>query len=168
MIEGVFGFIFCIIYGFFDNPFDDIIKFKNNKSNSQFIALIIAFIFYVILSGGKNLFRVVTTKIYSPMTSTFIVYFLNPIYLIYYFVSGKDFISYGKTNYAYFFINLIISLITTFLGCVYNEFAILFCCGLERDTYSQIIKRSGESFDSISDGERESISSGYTIALNTI
>ena len=168
MIEGIFGFIFSIIYGFFVNPFDDIIKFKNNKSNSQFIALIIAFIFYVILSGGKNLFRVVTTKIYSPMTSTFIVYFLNPIYLIYYFVSGKDFISYGKTNYAYFFINLIISLITTFLGCVYNEFAILFCCGLERDTYSQIIKRSGESFDSISDGERESISSGYTIALNTI
>ena len=167
MIEGVFGFIFCIIYGFFDNPFDDIIKFKNNKSNSQFIALIIAFIFYVILSGGKNLFRVVTTKIYSPMTSTFIVYFLNPVYLIYYFVSEKDFFSYDKPIYTYFFINLIISLITTFLGCVYNEFIILFCCDLERDTHSQIVKRANESLDP-NDDDLDSVSSGYIIPLQNM
>ena len=30
----------------------------------------------------------------------------------------------------------------TFCGGVYNDFLILFCCGLERDTYKQITARS--------------------------
>ena len=167
MIEGIFGFIFSIIYSLFYNPFNDIIKFKNKNSTFKYIMLIIAFILYIILSGGKNLFRVITTKIYSPMTSTFIVYFLNPVYLIYYFVSEKDFFSYDKPIYSYFFINLIISLITTFLGCVYNEFIILFCCDLERDTHSQIVKRANESLDP-NDDDLDSVSSGYIIPLQNM
>ena len=167
MIEGIFGFIFSIIYSLFYNPFNDIIKFKKNNSTFKYIILIIAFIVYIILSGGKNLFRVITTKIYSPMTSTFIVYFLNPVYLIYYFVSEKDFFSYDKPIYSYFFINLIISLITTFLGCVYNEFIILFCCELERDTHSQIVKRANESLDP-NDDDLDSVSSGYIIPLQNM
>ena len=167
MIEGIFGFIFSIIYSLFYNPFNDIIKFKKNNSTFKYIILIIAFILYIILSGGKNLFRVITTKIYSPMTSTFIVYFLNPFYLIYYFVSEKDFFSYDKPIYSYFFINLSISLITTFLGCVYNEFIILFCCELERDTHSQIVKRANESLYPSYD-DLDSVSSGYFIPLQNM
>ena len=30
----------------------------------------------------------------------------------------------------------------SFCGGVYNEFLILFCCGLERDTHSQVTRRS--------------------------
>ena len=45
-------------------------------------------------------------------------------------------------NYAYFFINLIISIIISFFGFVFNEFIILFCCKLEKDTHQQIVKRS--------------------------
>ena len=70
-------------------------------------------------------------------------YILNPFYLIYYYISGNDFISYGKQNVAYFIINLIISVIMSFCGCVYNEFLILFCWGLERDTHIQVTQRSG-------------------------
>ena len=76
------------------------------------------------------------------MTTTFLDYILNPFYIIYYFFTDKDFISYGKKNYAYFSINLIISSIITFCGGVYNEFLILFCCGLEKDTHSQVTSRS--------------------------
>ena len=62
--------------------------------------------------------------------------------MIYYFCSDNDFITNGNKNYAYFFINLIISLILSFFGFVFNEFIILFCCELEIDTHSQIVTRS--------------------------
>jgi len=62
--------------------------------------------------------------------------------MIYDFASGFDYLSNGKSNYAYFILNLILSIIISFFGCVYNEFLILFCFGLERDTYNQISQRS--------------------------
>ena len=142
MLQGIFGLVVYSIYCILENPFDEVIKFKKHKTTSEFTILIFAFILYIILSGGKNSFRVVTTKIYSPMTTTFLDYILNPFYIIYYFVIDKDFISYGRKNYAYFIINLIISSIITFCGGVYNEFLILFCCGLEKDTHSQVTSRS--------------------------
>ena len=142
LLQGIFGLIFSLIYCYFHDPFKDIIQFKNTKKNSEFIILIFTLVLYLILSGGKNLFRVVTTKIYSPMTTTFIEYMLNPFYNIYYFASGSDFISYGKLNVLYFIINLIISIITTFCGGVYNEFIILFFCKLEYETHGQIVKRA--------------------------
>ena len=142
MFEGAFGFILSFIYGLFYNPFDDIAEFKRNKSTSDFAILIFALILYFILSGGINAFRVTTTKIYSPMTTTFVDYILNPFYIIYDFASGVDYLLEGKRNYAYFIINLILSFIISFFGFVYNEFLILFCFNLDRDTYKQISERS--------------------------
>ena len=142
IFEGVFGFILSFIYSLFHSPFDDIILFKKNNSNSDFIILILALILYLILSGLKNSYRVLTTKIYSPMTTTFMDYILNPFFLSYYFVAKDDFISFGQINASYFIINLIISIVLSFIGCVYNEFFILFFCGLERNTHDQIVKRS--------------------------
>ena len=168
MIEGIFGIIFCFIYSFFISPFDEIIQFKNDNSTSKFIILIVLLILYIVFSGFKNSFRVITTKIYSPTASTFIEYIFNPILLLYRFLSGKDFISYsGKVNYAQFIINLIISLIMTFLGSVYNELLVLFCCGLERDTHIQVTKRSDEE-KKLNDrkfSEQESILSDYLIPM---
>ena len=91
MIEGIFGLILSTLSIISYETSEHIVKVHKNLSNLQFFLLILCFFLYVILSGGKNLFRLVTIKIYSPMTSTFIVYFLNPFYLIYYFVSEKDF-----------------------------------------------------------------------------
>ena len=71
MSEGFFGFIFCFIQSFIYSPFEDINKFRQNKSTSDFVFLIFAFILFLILSGGKNSFRVSTSKIYSPMTTNF-------------------------------------------------------------------------------------------------
>jgi len=142
MFEGIFGFFLTVIYAFFYNPFDDIVAMMKNNSTGNFIMLILALILYLILSGVKNAFRVTTTKIYSPMTTTFMDYILNPFYLTYDFASGFDYFTNGEINYSYFILNLILSIIISFLGCVYNEFLILFCFGLERDTYNQITKRS--------------------------
>ena len=64
-------------------------------------------------------------------------FFINPLYLPhYYFSTSHDF------NVPYFTINLILSLIISFFGCVYSEFIILLFCGLEKETYYQISKRS--------------------------
>ena len=140
--EGLFGFVFTLIYGLFNNILIEIIQLRNNRTISEFTLLILALALFMILSGGNNTFRLLTLKIYSPMTSTFMRYILNPFYIIYYFIFENDFISNNQSNYAYFIINLIISLILSFCGCVYNEFLILFCFGLERDTHNQVTKRS--------------------------
>jgi len=101
----------------------------------------VLFVLYIILSGFKNAFRVQSTKIYSPMTTTFMDYILNPIYLIIYFALNEDFLTKRKRNYAHFFINLFLALFITFLGFIYNDFIIIYCCGLERDTYQEVSKR---------------------------
>ena len=142
MLEGGIGFILSFIYCLSHNSFDDIIQFKKNRSSSDFAILIFALIIYLILSGLKNSFRVITTKIYSPMTTTFMDYIFNPFFLLYFYITEADFFSYGERNAVYFIINLIISIILSFIGCVYNEFLILFFCGLERDTHRQVIIRS--------------------------
>ena len=142
MLEGIIGFILSFIYSLFQSSLDDIIQFIKKNSYSYIVILTLALILYLILSGLINSYRVLTTKIYSPMTTTFMYYIFNPFFLSYYFIIGADFISYGKRNTLYFIINLIISIILSFIGSVYNEFLILFFCGLERDTYKQIIIRS--------------------------
>ena len=142
MFEGLFGFLISCLYCIFYSPFDEISKFRKSHSTSDFIVLIFSLFLYCFLSGGKNCFRVLTTKIFSPMTTTCMEYIFNPFYMIYYFVAGIDFIPYGQRNYLYFIINLIITFIVSFCGCVYNEFIILFFCGLEKDTHDQVVKRS--------------------------
>jgi len=144
MFEGLFGFILTFFYCLYENPFKVLKDYKNNKehSNSDFGILIFCLIIFTILSGLKNSFRVTTTKVYTPMTTTSLDYILNPIYISIDFALGEDFINKGKRNYAHFFINLIISLIISFFSLVYNEFLILFFCNLDKETHQQISRRS--------------------------
>ena len=65
-------------------------------------------------------------------------FLLNPFFNIYYFIIEDDF----NKNYFYFFTNEIICFIIDFFACVYNEYLILFCCGLEFDTKDEIARRS--------------------------
>ena len=139
--EGLFGFILSLIYGLSENPIYYIEIYKKTKSTKQFSILIVLFVLYIILSGFKNAFRVQSTKIYSPMTTTFMDYILNPIYLIIYFALNVDFLTKRKRNYAHFFINLFLALFITFLGFIYNDFIIIYFCGLERDTYQEVSER---------------------------
>ena len=98
----------------------------------------------MLISGAKNLFRVVTNRIYSPMAKTLSDYFLNPVYLIYYYGACNDFTIKDKFDALYFSINFIISVLISFFGCVYNEFIILFFCKMEHDTHYQISRRSND------------------------
>ena len=153
IFEGFFGFILTFCYCLYQSPFKILKEYKNNNSNSDFGILIFCLIVYLILSGLKNSFRVITTKVYTPMTTTSLDYLLNPIYISVLFALSEDFIGKGKRNYAYFFINLITSLIISFFSLVFNEFIILFFCKLDKDTHQQISIRSTteENFISLED-----------------
>jgi len=142
LFEGFFGFLFSLIYDVFNNPFKEIKEFKKNKTSSEFTILIFGLIIYTILSCLKNLYRVNTTKIFTPMTTTAIDYLLNPIILIFSFIFNKDFITEHERNYTYFFFNFIIVLIISFFSLAFNEFIILYFCGLDKDTHLQITNRS--------------------------
>jgi len=143
MFEGLFGFLLTLIYFFLPEYLKDVGEVYNNYSSGEFILFIFLLFIYVVLCGGRNIFKVITTKLYSPMARVFTDYFINPIYLIYYFTVDNDFAtdSYVKSAF-YFSINLILSIIISFCGCVFNEFIILFFCGLEHETHDQITKRS--------------------------
>ena len=140
-LEGAFGLIFSFIYMIYENPLPDLTKYYNNNSDI-FIYLMLLLIVFVILSGLKNAYRVITIKIYSPIASALAEYFLNPIYVIISFSLFGDFISNGSRNFVFFLINLILSIFISFSGCIYNELLILFCCKLEHNTYHQISFRA--------------------------
>ena len=81
---------------------------------------------------------------------------MNQFFNIYYFISENDF----NHNYAYFFISEILCIITNFFGCIYNEYVILFLCGLEHDTTEKIIERAprldNQSFSSYDEQDDDS------------
>ena len=151
MWEGFFGTIITLIYCFIDNYFNKLVIYYNNKSTGKFVGLIFLLFLYIILCGGRNAFRVVTNKIYSPMVKSLTDYLLNPINDIIEFSRGKDYLSFGKRNIGYFIINLILSLIITICGCVYNEFIVLFCCKLEYNTHHEISQRASIVLENIDD-----------------
>ena len=67
---------------------------------------------------------------------------INPLYIIYYFVVDVDFVNNGQRNYYYFFFNLLLAIIFDIFGLIFNEFIVLFCCGLDYNTYKTIALRA--------------------------
>ena len=141
MYEGLFGFLLTFFCFFLPDYFQGIIKIYN--ANLNFALFIFLLFVYTILSGFKNIFRVVTIKIYSPITKILADYIINPLYFPYYYLVLKDFRNKDKSiNIAYLTLNIIIAFIISFFGCVFGEFIILFCCKLSHDTHHQISERA--------------------------
>ena len=84
--------------------------------------------------------------LFSPMIKHLADIIINPIYIIYYYSIGKDFIGNRNRNYVYFFLNLFLLVILDFCGLIYNEFLILSCFGLEYNTYYSITDRSNKVY----------------------
>ena len=130
LIEGAFGLIFSCLSSIIINPFN--VTYSNN-----YLILLIFLLIYFLLSGLKNIYKLLAIKLYSPMTKSLTDCFLDPFLIIYYYIFKDDF----KKNGLYFSINLVISFIMIFCSCIYNEFLILFCCKLEYNTHSEITMR---------------------------
>ena len=138
MLEGIFEFIMVIFLSLGENPFKEIINQYEKNSAGNFILLIFLAFLLFLLSIMVNTYKIYCNVIYTPMARSLSDYFMNQFFNIYYFIFENDF----NNNYAYFFISEILCIITNFFCCIYNEYVILFLCGLEYDTKEQIIERS--------------------------
>ena len=72
------------------------------------------------------------------MARSLVEYILNPFFNIYTFFELDDF----NKKVSHFIISMIICTIISFFGCVYNEYIILYCCGLENETKDIIAERA--------------------------
>ena len=142
MREGIIEFIMALLYSIGKNPLKDMINLYNEKSAASFVLLIFLLIMHLILSAIINAYKVYCNTIYSPMARSIIDHFMNPFFNIFYYLYYGDF----QNNFFYFFICEIICLTSDFFFCVYNEYIILYCCGLEHDTKDEITRR-GSSMD---------------------
>ena len=140
------GLFLGIIYGIYINPIPSI-KRCHKKNKDKFGFLIFLHFLIILFSGIKNTFRVITNKVYSPMALALAEYFLNPIYIILTLTLVNDFKSERGSKYLYFSLNLVFTILITLSGCVYNEFIILFFCGLQHETYSEIASRAASVDD---------------------
>ena len=146
MFEGLFGFLVSFFFFLVPGYLKDISKVYKESTRGMSILFIILLIVYFILCGGRNIFRVFTNKLYSPMARSLTDYFLNPIYLIFYLTLSNDFSSDGEVKrILYFTFNIILSIIISFCGLIYNEFLVLFFCGLQHETFYQISLRASKS-----------------------
>jgi len=143
MIEGLFGLLFTIFYSIKENPLDQLINYDKDKM----IYLIICLFFFFLFSCGKNSYRIVTNKLYSPMTRTLTDSFLDPFLILYYFISGEDFKMEGIKKYIYFSLNFILLIIIIICGSIYNEVIVLFCCRMEYHTHSEITIRANKDIN---------------------
>lgn len=140
MFEGIFGLIFTLIYSTKEDPLKAINNFDKDKKPYLIVYLVLFFVF----SCGRNSYRIVTNKIYSPMTRTLADSFLDPFLILYYYLNKEDFKMKGFKKIAYFSINFIFLIIIIICGLIYNELVVLFCCDLQHDTHSEISNRATE------------------------
>jgi len=138
MLEGIFELIFAILVSIGKEPFKDIIYLYETNTTGNFILLIVLLFFYFLLTILVNAYKIYCNVIYSPMARTLIDYLMNPFFIIYYYFTGKDF----NNNYLYFIISEIISIVEDLFGGIYNEYIILFLCGMEYETKDMIAKRA--------------------------
>ena len=143
LFEGIIGLFLGILYGIYINPIPSAKK-CHKKYQEKFWYVFMFFFLIMILSGIKNTLRVITNKVYTPMAIALSEYFLNPIYIILTLTLANDFKSERGSKYLFFALNLILTIIISLSGCVYNEFIILFFCGLQHETYEVISSRADD------------------------
>ena len=164
MGEGIFIFIMNSIYSIWKNPFAQIQQLYKDYNTGKFILLIILLLLFMILSAIVNLYKIHCNIFLSPVKRAFSDYLVNPFFIIYFFFFKNDFTNKeGQQSILFFVVNEIISLISLFLGFVYNEYIILLCFGLEHDTIYDIEKRACDSLKESVDNDDDSKFDDYTI-----
>ena len=151
MQEGLISCITLVIYLII--YFDINVRLKEEERNIEGIILsIFLLVLYWILSGFKNIYRVITIKLYSPMTRALAETIIDPFIVFYFcFIDGENI----KQNVWYIVINLICLVLIVFCSLVYNDFIILYCFGLEHNTYTEIRKRSEFNIDILGEEDND-------------
>ena len=153
VFEGVIGLIFSILNSLqHKHAFEDVKNIYKKIGSKPFVGLIFLLILYLLLSAALNVYKIYCNVIYTPMAKSLMEYILAPLLCIYYLLFENDFYN----NYYYFAESEILCLIIDFFCCVYNEYIILYYCGLEHETKDEIslranIKENINRYSSIDD-----------------
>ena len=155
--EGFFSNIFYIILSLADKNtrneisslYDDIIKHISEYMNIIIIFLLL--IIFMIFSGFRHIYRVYTIKLFTPMTLSLFELLLDPFFVAFtlYIEPPNNF-----TNFIDFCLIPFCLLIMSFFSLVYNDFIVLYCFGLQKNTYLEIKKRT-KTIDNILFTEEE-------------
>ena len=127
-------------------PRKEIVNLHNSGIETFLLALLFLLI-YAILSGFKNIYRRYTVKQYSPMSRALSESLLDPLFIII-----GAFLK-NNNNILYLIIVFLFAIIIIICNCVYNEVFIVYCCGLEKDTFIEIRKRGEDEKSSIQPSE---------------
>ena len=141
MLEGAIGMFFCLLFTIHQDPFEQLKIIR--KENPEYIPYLIICIFiFFLFSCGRNIYRIISNKLYSPTSKALFDYIFVPFFIINYFLLDNDFTINGKRIYYCFIINLIMSFIIVICCLIYNEFIVLFFCNLEYNTHYEVSKRA--------------------------
>ena len=139
MVEGFINVIsFSIYYWAKGSPpqfedFDSNKPFESHQSLNIFM-LILLLLLYFTFSGFRNIYRVTTIKLYSPMVRALTEAIFDPILIGYKLFEYKD--------KFFYWINMICLILMVFASLVFTEFIVLYCFGLEYSTHIEIYERS--------------------------
>ena len=113
-------------------------KIFTQNTPGKICIYIFIFIGNLLLSSIVRVYQIYCIVIHSPMIKSLADYILAPLFNLFFFMNKQ----YFYDNIIFFVICEILSIIVDFFGCVFNEFIILFCCGLEHDTKFDISLRA--------------------------
>ena len=157
--EGIISnILFAILAIFVDDYLNEIKTFITQEKTEDFYILLVLFTIYLVISGFRNIYRIHTVKYFSPMARALFELLLDPLIIIYNFsVKDKDIKYEIKNSRIYYIITVISLLLMSIFSLVYNDFLVLYCCGLEKETYLEIQKRAlSYNINFIGDEEEDS------------
>jgi hypothetical protein len=134
--------IFLISFFYIFDRTRNEIAYLFNLNIKNIIICVFLLVFYFILSGITNIYKIFTIIQYSPMTRALFDNILGIFYFIY--DSIKEDSKEKKINTYYFWINIVLQLIIVFFNLIYNEFLVLYICNMNINTYIEISKRGKE------------------------
>jgi succinate dehydrogenase hydrophobic anchor subunit len=142
MVEGIINVISFIIYFLAEGSptqFEDSKYNKpfESKESLNFFILILLLVLYFLFCGLRNIYRVTTIKIYSPVVRALTEAIFDP------FLIGSSLFEYKNTSF--YWINMVCLVIMVFASLVFTEFIVLYCCGLEYYTHIEITRRAAEN-----------------------
>ena len=91
--QGIIGLILTIICMCYENPFPALKLVYNNNSTEKFIFFVFLLIIYSIFGALKNIYKLFTISLFSPVNKSLADIIINPLYIIYYFSVGVDFLN---------------------------------------------------------------------------
>jgi hypothetical protein len=138
--RGIFELIFLTIFFFFKETREEFSNLFSLEAKNIFLTFFLLSLFFIV-SGFSNIYKILTIKLYTPVTRTLADSALDFLFFLYYSMIEKE-IKYKQLNTRYFYISFILQIIIVFFNLVYNEFIVLYFCGLEKETHLEIMKRA--------------------------